>query len=403
MDLVGFSLSQSAHQRLLKGSSGLIPNSFIDRNLKQEQYGVENRILSNEQVGGSRSRFSINPTLLTHQREKRERVLKRSAIESKQSGLGSPSKKKVREVSFAYAIRSFVGHLQGTHKSEHTIRNYRLDLLAFQRFMEASLPKERCHLSLIGTRELLAFQEALKQKGLRANTRRRKVLTVRAFLKYLVLRRQAPKEAAQQVAAPEKIERVPLTTSAELLRTKISMIPIETLLDLRNQTLFSVLLETAAQVSEVCLMEWGHWSEIDARSHWVQIVGKNPRKVEVSLELRALIERLKNRIRPQPETPEARYLFLGYNRFGSLGKPISSRAIELLVRSYSSTLAVERLTPRTFRQSRVLEWFQSGVEAAEIQRRLGLRTAYAFRAFEPILRADSPSRRSDVKLRSQSK
>jgi integrase len=102
----------------------------------------------------------------------------------------------------------------------------------------------------------------------------------------------------------------------------------------------------------------------------------------VSNELLSEIEELK-----QLSNGRSPAVFLGYNKHGPLGAPISARGVELLVRFYSSRLNIPELTPRTFRHSAVVGWFKQGVTQDEIQKRLGLRTAYAFRAYAPLLRS----------------
>ena len=91
----------------------------------------------------------------------------------------------------------------------------------------------------------------------------------------------------------------------------------------------------------------------------------------------------------QNKVKEQKWIFSGFNKFGSMGGAITSRGIELLVRSHAGRLGYEELTPRTFRHTAVVHWFTEGLAREEIQRRLGLRTAYAFRIYEPIFQAIS--------------
>ncbi len=78
-------------------------------------------------------------------------------------------------------------------------------------------------------------------------------------------------------------------------------------------------------------------------------------------------------------------MFLGFNRFGSLGMPMSPRGVEMLVRLYGSKLGFPELTPRVFRHSIILNWFSLGISQTEIQAWLGLKTTYAFRSYIPLI------------------
>ncbi|MCM2278299.1 MAG: site-specific integrase [Oligoflexia bacterium] len=274
--------------------------------------------------------------------------------------------------NFPYALRSFIGYLEGTRKSAHTIKNYRLDLLSFQKFLTRGKGKPR--LEQLGADDLEHFHAWLRSQGLKTNTRRRKLLTVQRFLAYLSRRNKAAVEVARKYPTPHKIERIPMTVSSQELIRAIRELPSETLLDARNRALLWSLAETGCLVSEVTRLHADDWQPTK-----VQIRGKSPREVPISSELHEAILRL----RSQQSEPD--FLFQGFNKFGSLGAPITSRGVELLVRSHAARLGFPELTPRTFRHSAVLRWFSEGLAREEIQRRLGLRTAYAFRVYDAML------------------
>src|SRR5277367_488409 len=105
------------------------------------------------------------------------------------------------------AIQSFVGYLEGTEKSEHTIKNYRLDLMAFREFLGSP------SLLRLRSTDIERYQEHLKAQGLKTNTRRRKLLTLGRFLKFTAERNRALASLHRKVPAPHKVERIPVTLS----------------------------------------------------------------------------------------------------------------------------------------------------------------------------------------------
>jgi site-specific recombinase XerD len=291
-------------------------------------------------------------------------------------------------LGFARALKSFVGYLEGTEKSAHTIKNYRLDLLAFQEFLEsqqtATSPQDLTGLS---SGDLDRFQDHLKELGLKTNTRRRKILTVRRFMVFLVNRGKLPTELGKKIPTPHKIERVPVTVSSDKLLESIRALPVETLLDERNRALLWTLAETGCQVSEVAQLRFEDWSNEKTVGDKLilRLRGKAPRDLPVSRELHEAIRTLQQR-------QKGEWIFTGFNKFGPLGGAISSRGIELLVKHFGPALGEALLTPRTFRHSAVVQWFREGCSRDEIQKRLGLKTAYAFRTYEPIFKGiESPS------------
>lgn len=294
----------------------------------------------------------------------------------------SSSKKK--EIHFPYAIRSFLGYLEGTQKSAHTIKNYQLDLLSFQKYLEQTEGTELTFsLSLLENlvqNDLTRYHDFLMQKGLKSNTRRRKLLTIQKFLHYLVKRNKLTDELPRKILTPIKVERVPYTVDFGQLLAHIQSLPQATRLDQRNRLLLWTLAETGCLVNEISLLKFFHFSET-GRYFQLEIPGKAKRTLSISKELYlAVIE-----FQIQEKKDSHTSIFLGFNKFGSLGGPISPRGVELLVKQFSHQFGLGEFTPRTFRHSRVLAWFKENLPREEIQKRLGLKTAYAFRTFEPLL------------------
>ncbi len=298
--------------------------------------------------------------------------------------------KKNKHLTFSEAIHSFVGYLEGTHKSLHTIKNYRLDIQAFRDFIQLEYSGKLVLPVEVQPRDLTNYRDFLQQKGFKTNTRRRKILTVTQFLNYLAKRNKLVPELAKKNPAPHKIERVPLTLSSQTLIELIQALPTATLIEARNRALLWTLAETGCQVSEVTELKFDQWKvtgEKGANSRAsVEILGKSPRTLSVSVELYHAVMALQG---------SSAWIFLGFNKFGALGGPISARGVELLVKSYSIRLGHPDITPRIFRHSAVLRWFNEGLTETEVQHRLGLKTTYAFRAFAGLRQAQ-PAASSEV-------
>lgn len=296
-------------------------------------------------------------------------------------------------MNFPQAIRSFVGYLEGTEKAAHTIKNYRQDLLAFQRFIQKEYGEEYLHKELKLDRmdplDLQRFREHLKEKGLKINTRRRKILTVTQFMNFLAKRKKLPPEMARKVPAPHKVERIPLTVSSAQLIEAIRNLKEDTLIGQRNQALLWTLAETGCLVSEVSGLRYEQWSQINSTSAVLHIAGKFTRTVPVSVDLYQAILKLKTL------SKESEWVFTGFNKFGSLGSPMTPRGVEMLVKAYGPKLGLGELTPRTFRHSIILQWFMEQIPQNEIQARLGLKTTYAFRSYEPLLKSSLKTTSTD--------
>lgn len=284
-----------------------------------------------------------------------------------------------KPISFSYALKSFMGFLEGTKKSSHTIASYRSDLKTFQEFLESETRASR-RASLEDTRvsDLENYFDYLKSLHLKSNTRRRKLLTVRRFMRYLNKRKKLPEPIGEKLPAPYKIERVPYVVNVPSLIQAIRELPDLDPLLRRNRLLLWTLAETGCQVSEICRFTPESWTQGDDGPCVIAGV-KDTRSIPISHELYQEFQNV-------DQAQKSDWLFLGHNKSGPLKGHISPRGIELLVKSYRAKLGNEKLVPRTFRHSIAVHWFHSGVERDEIQARLGLKTSYAFRVYEPLFK-----------------
>jgi site-specific recombinase XerD len=282
-------------------------------------------------------------------------------------------------------MKSFTGFLEGTGKSIQTIESYVRDLRTFEDYLKERFgpdPEVQAALSLkaLSTEDLDRYQEFLKVKGLKTNTRRRKVLTVRRLFAYLTKRNRLQVNVSLNLPAPYKVERIPQTLAVAELLEKIRALPSANSIEARNRALLWVLLETGCAVSEVPMLKFEDFSTEGNQAVVAVTARGGERRIPVSADLLDCVRTL------QGWRPEQKHLFMGFNKFGPLSSPITPRGIELLVRVYAKRLGIEALTPRMIRHSVVVEWLRSGVEQDEAQRRLGLRSDYAFRVYRPLVR-----------------
>jgi site-specific recombinase XerD len=346
------------------------------------------------------------------QGKKRESRKKRDAGRGKGTTAKAPGKTAKPPLVLGAAMRSFLGHLEGAGKSRHTIANYETDLRVFQDFLNrisnrvpSLAPAAAGTLSLqtLTLEDLERYHGYLQAQGLKTNTRRRKILTVRKLLRYLNQRRKLEFDVANRIPAPGKIERVPVTFSQAELLAKIRELPCASPMELRNQVLLMTLAETGCLVSEVARIRFEDW-KFGPEGATVRVGGtKEFRELPVSTELARQVRKLQANFAGSTDSGKVSrtqgnescpWLFVGFNRAGPLDSPISPRGVELLIRAYSSVLVEDpaagpRIVPKHFRQSAVLAWYRAGIPRGAIRERLGLRTDYAFRVFEPLFRSVS--------------
>ena len=280
--------------------------------------------------------------------------------------------------TFGRAVTSFIGHLQGTHKSLQTIQSYKSDLNQFHLYLQKRFPKSAHSLSEITPALLNEFILEMEKSKEKPNTQRRKLLTIQKFLKYLAGRKKVAVVLSNKIPTPHKVERAPKLFNLNEVTELISDLPSDTHLHSRNRLILWVLAETGCQVSEVAKLEFSDFTSGERPS--VMIRGKLERFIPISQGLQ--IAAFEHRQWSQGSN----YLFRGFSRAGALPERMSDRAVELVVKSYRSLFGVASLTPRAFRRTIVMEWFSRGLSQAEIKQRLGLKSDYAFKVYAPLLK-----------------
>ena len=284
-----------------------------------------------------------------------------------------------KPLEFGYVLKNFAGFLEGTMKAGNTVSSYRSDLNTFGEYLQKNRGSGKMDLSGVPVGEIESYGAYLRTLGYKRNTRRRKLLTVRRMIRYFVKRNRLGEDFSRVVNAPEKVERIPKTISTSELIEAIKGLPSETDFAGRNRALLWVLAETGCRVSEAARLKG-----VDFSSKSVRFMGKFPRSVPVSAALSRAVHIIGGR---------NGWLFCGYNKAGPLtGGPITPRGVELLVKAYASRLGCDNeLTPRTFRHSVVLKWHAEGKSKKRMCELLGLRTDYAFRVYDEMLKPRSPA------------
>ena len=280
--------------------------------------------------------------------------------------------------SYLSAFQSFIGYLENTKKSLHTINNYRYDLTALHRYLEAQTHPSVQSITQLHMSDINSYSEYLRAKNFKTNTRRRKILTIRKFLRYLSKRNLINISISELIPVPYKLERIPHTIVLKELHAVIKSLPTDNCLQTRNKILLWTLTATGAQINEVARLQYEHFSKNTSKSCFLTIGNKKKRKVPIPNELFQTVQVLRQQFKASKQLP---WIFTRFNRFGPLPTPITTRGIELLLKSYAKHLNKSHLTSRTIRHSVIMQWLHDGRSREEIKTLLGLKSMYIFRSY----------------------
>ena len=285
-------------------------------------------------------------------------------------------------LTFPGVLASFVGFLRANEKSATTVVSYQGDLRTFEEFLTSGLGSRKVGLQSLTRKDLEKYQGYLEARGFKVNTRRRKLIVLRKLLKWLHGRNKLGAEIGVHLPTLPRSERIPFTVDVRSLISQIRKLPAQTELDLRNKALLGLLAETGCTVSEVRKVRFEHVKSSSGQA-WVEFEGDKERRVPVSREWAESVNEIK-KLRRDKKNP---VIFVGYNRFGPLGSPISSRGVEHMVRAYAAKLGEKKIVPRTIRHSAAIQWARQGVTEEQIQVWLGLRSTHAKKTYGAIIKA----------------
>lgn len=274
------------------------------------------------------------------------------------------------KASYAMLVKGYMGFLTGTGKSISTISSYRGDLDLFEKFLNE---RKRDFYKLI-PRDFDTYQTWLERQGLKMNTRRRKILSAKALVKYAVSRKKVAQSAILFVKVPDRLERLPWIPIAEEFAHVLSVIETRSLTGLRNWLVAQLLAETGLTVAELCGLRWDQIGDETISLD----TGKHPRTLRIlaDTDLRLREWKLRN---------PGKHLFPGFNRHGITSEKMTPRGVELFFRKIAKATGFRALKPKTLRHYCVVEWLRAGVAEIEIQRRLGVHPNYSFQQYRKVL------------------
>jgi site-specific recombinase XerD len=271
-------------------------------------------------------------------------------------------------VGFEKILKGYLGFLEGTGKSRMTISSYRGDLEVFRKFIHESGIKFQD----LTPEDFDRYHFFLQNRGLKTNTRRRKLITARSLCRYAFSRKKIEFSPAKFIKPPERMERLPWLPSAQEVASFLELFPAKTPIGVRNRLLVEMIAETALSVSELCSLSW---SDIDGTK--LHVPGKRARTIFLS-------EKLDSRLQEWKKLNAGKYLYPGYNRHGMATLRMSPRGVELMFRAIEAKSGLSGMVPKTLRHFCVVEWLRKGVDEKEIQRRLGVSNAYSLQAYREV-------------------
>jgi integrase/recombinase XerC len=273
-------------------------------------------------------------------------------------------------------LAQFFEHLRYERNvSEHTLRNYMIDLTQFHDHLaqpDAQTGARRevdiRQVDHITIREWLSALHAAQKKK---SSIARKLAALRTFFQFLIREGVVELNPAKLVSTPRLEKKLPNHLSVEEMIRFIETPDIETDLGRRDRAILEFLYGTGMRVSELVKL---NLRDIDFKGKLVRVMGKRRKERIVPFgdpALHALVNYLEVRNAFLKNAPAAERdteaVFLNYQ-----GTRITTRSVGRMVDKYIDICAgIHNISPHSLRHSFATHLLDSGADLRDIQELLG--------------------------------
>lgn len=265
----------------------------------------------------------------------------------------------------------FLQHLKVIkNASEHTIRNYHIDLKCLQTYLEDVNPSLALHsIDRKIIRNFLAHLSATQQNK---KTIVRRLSTLRSFFKYAFEQKHIDKNPTENLETPKLEKKIPISLSYNNIETLFQQPETRTLLGFRDRTIMELFYSSGLRVSELVKL---NRNDIDFSSHLIKLSGKGKKERIVPITKNAATW-IKNYL----EHPERHQEMDGHYAeadphaifLNKWGKRLTARSVDRNFELYIKQSGLAgKATPHTIRHTIATHWLENGMDLKTIQVLLG--------------------------------
>ncbi len=265
-------------------------------------------------------------------------------------------------------INQFLHYLKVVkNASEHTLRNYSLDLQGLKKYLSAEMTLEQ-----VDKRTIRNYLAHLHAKKAAKRTILRRIGTLRSFFHYLKREKRIQIDPMEEIESPKLEKKLPPFLTYEVVERFFAQPDLKSYLGLRDRCIMELFYSSGLRVSELVGLNRQDFDQENGMLH-IRGKGKKERKVPITKNAAKWIrdyldhpQRLLDS-QEQRKQKDAEAIFL--NKWGTR---ISVRSVDRNFKYYlkQSGLAAT-ITPHTIRHAIATHWLEKGMDLKTIQLLLG--------------------------------
>lgn len=257
-------------------------------------------------------------------------------------------------------IEKFINYLKvEKNASDHTVKNYTVDLEVFKGFLGDKEIEAVDHL------DLRRFLAELRAKNYSKRTIARKLASLRSLFRFLYREGHIKKNPITAILTPKLDKKLPVFLDTVKIDKLMSAPDAKDISGLRDRALLETLYSCGIRVSELVGLDE---SDIDFISGVIKVFGKGSKERVVPVGEPALAairkymdERRKEKVKPN----EAVFL-------NKAGGRLTDRSVRRILDKYIRTCSiVEKVSPHSLRHSFATHMLDRGADLRSVQELLG--------------------------------
>ncbi len=299
------------------------------------------------------------------------------------------------------AAYKFLAYLRVVkNASEHTVRNYSIDLNAFkdylqQEFLKSSKPDELplkiCYqtsysdrnqekdmllsLDMIDRKIIRNFLAELHARQASKKTIVRRLSSLRAFFKYAFSQKFIFSNPAEDIETPKIEKKLPTSLDYEQVLRLFEQPDVSNYLEFRDRAIMELFYSSGLRVSELVAM---NREDFDANQLLIKLKGKGKKERIVPITKSAAqwitdyLAHAERHCEVDGHLPEIDPHAIFLNKHGTR---LTARSVDRNFDKYLTTSGLARkVTPHTIRHTIATHWLENGMDLKTIQLLLGHRS-----------------------------
>lgn len=268
------------------------------------------------------------------------------------------------------AVQKFLEYLEVVkNTSEHTLRNYAIDLNDFKAFLEREEPVA---LTEITRKTLRGFLSHLSAQAKAKATIARRISSLRSFFKFTFLQKMITHNPIEELESPKLDKKIPTPLLYDHVIRLFDEPDLSTLLGFRDRAIMELFYSSGLRIQELASLDR---KDFDPKTFLIKLKGKGKKERIVPITKNAA-----DWIGKYLEHPERYSMMNGHLAevdneaifLNKLGSRLTTRSIDRNFEKYLTASGLAgKITPHTIRHTIATHWLENGMDLKTIQTILG--------------------------------